>query len=54
MNENNCLISISGHGHPEGAIIVDENKFRFPVLEIISLLMNPSGLLSLVLQEQAG
>jgi predicted phosphodiesterase len=29
MRENNCLVSISGHGHPEGTIIVDENKFSF-------------------------
>ena len=28
MKENNCQVSISGHGHPEGAIIVDESKFR--------------------------
>lgn len=28
MKEHNCLISISGHGHPEGAIIVDQNEFR--------------------------
>lgn len=27
MKKNNCTISISGHGHPEGAIMVDENKF---------------------------
>jgi predicted phosphodiesterase len=27
MRENNCTVSISGHGHPEGAIMVDENKF---------------------------
>jgi hypothetical protein len=27
MKENNCKVSISGHGHPEGTIIVDENKF---------------------------
>jgi predicted phosphodiesterase len=29
MKENNCTISISGHGHPEGAIVVSEDKFRF-------------------------
>jgi predicted phosphodiesterase len=28
MKENKCHVSISGHGHPEGAIIVDENRFR--------------------------
>lgn len=27
MKENDCRVSLSGHGHPEGAIIVDENKF---------------------------
>lgn len=27
MRESNCTISISGHGHPEGAIMVDENIF---------------------------
>lgn len=27
MKDNNCVISISGHGHPEGAIMVNENKF---------------------------
>jgi len=27
MKEKNCTVSISGHGHPEGAIIVDQNKF---------------------------
>lgn len=27
MKDNNCLISVSGHGHPEGAIIVDQNEF---------------------------
>lgn len=27
MKGNDCLVSISGHGHPEGAILVDENKF---------------------------
>ncbi len=27
MKEYNCSISISGHGHPEGAIVVNENKF---------------------------
>jgi predicted phosphodiesterase len=29
MRENNCLVSISGHGHPEGIILVDENQFSF-------------------------
>lgn len=27
MKSNDCTISISGHGHPEGVITVDENKF---------------------------
>lgn len=27
MNENSCSISLSGHGHPEGAIRVTEDKF---------------------------
>jgi len=27
MNEKNCKVSISGHGHPEGAIMVTEEKF---------------------------
>jgi len=27
MKENDCRISISGHGHPEGTIIVNEDKF---------------------------
>lgn len=27
MREYNCLISISGHGHPEGVIMVDQNNF---------------------------
>lgn len=27
MKEKNCAVSISGHGHPEGTIIVDQNKF---------------------------
>jgi predicted phosphodiesterase len=27
MKENKCRLSISGHGHPEGTIIVNENKF---------------------------
>jgi predicted phosphodiesterase len=27
MKENDCQISMSGHGHPEGAIIVDDNRF---------------------------
>ncbi len=27
MKEHNCKVSISGHGHPEGSIIVNENKF---------------------------
>jgi predicted phosphodiesterase len=27
MNENNCRISISGHGHPEGVIMVTEERF---------------------------
>ncbi len=26
MNDNNCLISFSGHGHPEGCVIASENK----------------------------
>lgn len=29
MRENRCRVSISGHGHPEGTIIVDENQFSF-------------------------
>lgn len=28
MNENSCSISFSGHGHPEGAIQVTEDKFH--------------------------
>ncbi len=27
MNEKNCRVSISGHGHPEGIIMVTEDRF---------------------------
>jgi len=41
MKENNCFVSISGHGHPEGAIIVDENKFSLSGFGIHKLIDDP-------------
>jgi predicted phosphodiesterase len=41
MNENNCRISISGHGHPEGTIIVDEDQFSFSAFGTHKLLDDP-------------
>jgi hypothetical protein len=27
MRQNGCRIGVSGHGHPEGCLIVDEDRF---------------------------
>lgn len=41
MAANQCTISISGHGHPEGIMIVNKNEFLLSDFEIRTLSNGP-------------
>ncbi len=41
MAEHNCTISVSGHGHPEGALVVQETEFNLVGFKKVKLLQDP-------------